>query len=310
MRDVRSELADRLQAAVAAGVDPAFVVLDPGLGFAKEAQHNWRLLGQLDVLQGLGRPLLVGASRKRFLGSLLAGADGTPPPTADRDGATAAVSALASAAGRVVRAGARAGGEPGRRPGRRRVARRRHVSAVPPVFPSDPVDVREVEEVNRALYAAIENGDLDAMGALWAGDDDGDPSVCVHPGWDPVHGRARILRSWALVMAGTPYIQFFLTDVRTRVVGDVAVVSCAENILTAVTSAGGGTADPSEGFAGGQVVATNVFLRTADGWRAVVHHASPVLAGATADADGDDTDGDDTDGDDGGGDRTYGGDGS
>ena len=138
--------------------------------------------------------------------------------------------------------------------------------------------MREVEEVNRALYAAIENGDLDAMGALWAGDDDGDPSVCVHPGWDPVHGRARILRSWALVMAGTPYIQFFLTDVRTRVVGDVAVVSCAENILTAVDLAGGGTADPSEGFAGGQVVATNVFLRTEDGWRAVVHHASPVLA--------------------------------
>jgi dihydropteroate synthase len=99
VRDVRSELADRLQAAVAAGVDPAFVVLDPGLGFAKEAHHNWRLLGQLDVLQGLGRPLLVGASRKRFLGSLLAGTDGAPPPTADRDGATAAVSALASAAG-------------------------------------------------------------------------------------------------------------------------------------------------------------------------------------------------------------------
>jgi dihydropteroate synthase len=99
VRDVRSELAERLQAAVAAGVDPAFVVLDPGLGFAKEAHHNWRLLNQLDVLQGLGRPLLVGASRKRFLGTLLAAPDGTAPPTADRDGATAAVSALAAAAG-------------------------------------------------------------------------------------------------------------------------------------------------------------------------------------------------------------------
>jgi dihydropteroate synthase len=99
VRDVRSELADRLQAAVAAGVDPAFVVLDPGLGFAKEAHHNWRLLSQLDVLQGLGRPLLVGASRKRFLGTLLATPEGMPPPTADRDGATAAVSALAAAAG-------------------------------------------------------------------------------------------------------------------------------------------------------------------------------------------------------------------
>jgi dihydropteroate synthase len=99
VRDVRAELGERLQAAVAAGVDPAFVVLDPGLGFAKEAHHNWRLLNQLDVLAGLGRPLLVGASRKRFLGTLLAEADGMPPPTAERDAATAAVSALAAAAG-------------------------------------------------------------------------------------------------------------------------------------------------------------------------------------------------------------------
>jgi dihydropteroate synthase len=99
VRDVRAELAERLQAAVSAGVDPAFVVLDPGLGFAKEGHHNWRLLAELDVLGGLGRPLLVGASRKRFLGTLLAGPDGEPPPMADRDAATAAVSALAAAAG-------------------------------------------------------------------------------------------------------------------------------------------------------------------------------------------------------------------
>ncbi len=99
VRDVRAELAERLNAAVTAGVDPAFVVLDPGLGFAKEGHHNWRLLAELDVLAGLGRPLLVGASRKRFLGTLLAGPDGEPPPTADRDAATAAVSGLAAAAG-------------------------------------------------------------------------------------------------------------------------------------------------------------------------------------------------------------------
>jgi len=99
VRDVRAELGERLQAAVAAGVDPAFVVVDPGLGFAKEAHHNWRLLARLDVLAGLGRPMLVGASRKRFLGLLLADSDGVPPPTVDRDAATAAVSALAAAAG-------------------------------------------------------------------------------------------------------------------------------------------------------------------------------------------------------------------
>ena len=143
-------------------------------------------------------------------------------------------------------------------------------------------EVTAVEEANRALYVAVENGDLDAMAALWAPDDDANPSVCVHPGWSPVLGRARILRSWALVMAGTPYIQFFLTDVRTRVVGDVAVVSCAENILTAAAA---GVGDTAEGFTGGHVVATNVFRRTEDGWQAIVHHASPVLARGTDDVD-------------------------
>lgn len=99
VRDVRLELAARLEAAVAAGVDPAYVVLDPGLGFAKRPEHNWALLARLDQLAALGRPLLIGASRKRFLGAVLASADGPPPPPQDRDDATAAVSALATAAG-------------------------------------------------------------------------------------------------------------------------------------------------------------------------------------------------------------------
>ncbi|RJK96152.1 dihydropteroate synthase [Vallicoccus soli] len=97
--DVRDELAARLVAVVAAGVEPARVVLDPGLGFAKTAAHNWALLARLGELAALGRPLLVGASRKAFLGALLADPDGTPRPAARRDAATAAVSALAAAAG-------------------------------------------------------------------------------------------------------------------------------------------------------------------------------------------------------------------
>ncbi|WP_374115938.1 dihydropteroate synthase [Kineococcus sp. TRM81007] len=96
--EVEAELARRLDAVAAAGVDPARVVLDPGLGFAKVAEHDWALLAALPRLARLGRPLLVGASRKRFLGALLAG-DGPVPPPAARDDATAAVSALAAAAG-------------------------------------------------------------------------------------------------------------------------------------------------------------------------------------------------------------------
>ena len=97
--EVRSELVARVDAAVLAGVDPGRLVLDPGLGFAKTAAHNWALLRRLDVLTALGFPVLVGASRKRFLGELLADDDGTPRPLSGRDQATAAVSALAARAG-------------------------------------------------------------------------------------------------------------------------------------------------------------------------------------------------------------------
>jgi dihydropteroate synthase len=97
--EVRQELVARADHAVMAGVDPDLIVLDPGLGFAKTASHNWALLRRLDVLVALGFPVLVGASRKRFLGDLLADADGSPRPPSGRDGATAAVSALAAVAG-------------------------------------------------------------------------------------------------------------------------------------------------------------------------------------------------------------------
>ena len=97
--DVRDELAHRLDELVAAGARPEQVVLDPGLGFAKPGTDNWPLLAHLDVLRALGRPVLIGASRKRFLGHLLAGADGTPAPPAARDAATAAVTALSALGG-------------------------------------------------------------------------------------------------------------------------------------------------------------------------------------------------------------------
>lgn len=93
--EVRAELLACVDAAVAAGVDRSKLIIDPGLGFAKTAQHNWALLRALPELAATGHPVLVGASRKRFLGSLLAGADGTPRPPGGRETATAVVSALA-----------------------------------------------------------------------------------------------------------------------------------------------------------------------------------------------------------------------
>lgn len=99
VREVREELALRLAAAVDAGIPTDRVILDPGLGFAKEAEHNWMLLRDLDQLASLGRPLLIGASRKRFLGSLLPSEQGEPRPVDQRDAATDAVSAIAAAQG-------------------------------------------------------------------------------------------------------------------------------------------------------------------------------------------------------------------
>ncbi|MCV7427000.1 dihydropteroate synthase [Mycobacterium montefiorense] len=94
--EVRSELLASVDAAVAAGVDPAKLVIDPGLGFAKTGQHNWALLHALPELVATGVPVLLGASRKRFLGTLLAGPDSSPRPPDGRETATAVISALAA----------------------------------------------------------------------------------------------------------------------------------------------------------------------------------------------------------------------
>ncbi|MYT38933.1 dihydropteroate synthase [Streptomyces sp. SID8356] len=97
--EVLAELRQRMDAVVAGGLDPDRVVIDPGLGFAKLAPHDLALVARLEELHALGRPLLVAASRKRFLGHVLAGPGAAPPPARERDAATAAVSALAARAG-------------------------------------------------------------------------------------------------------------------------------------------------------------------------------------------------------------------
>ncbi|MEU6139902.1 dihydropteroate synthase [Streptomyces sp. NPDC047081] len=97
--EVVDELHARVEAVLAGGVAPDRIVVDPGLGFSKDAEHDLVLLAHLDRLLALGHPLLVAASRKRFLGRVLAGPEGAPPPARERDAATAAVSALAAHAG-------------------------------------------------------------------------------------------------------------------------------------------------------------------------------------------------------------------
>ncbi|MDT0269532.1 nuclear transport factor 2 family protein [Streptomyces sp. DSM 44915] len=132
-------------------------------------------------------------------------------------------------------------------------------------------DIEAVEAANTALYEAIERGDLAALTERWLADD----ISVVHPGWPVINGRAEVLRSYALIMANTDYIQFFLTDVEVSVLGDTALVTCTENILSGGPAETEGEVGP---LVGGLVVATNVFRRAEDGqWLVWSHHGSPVL---------------------------------
>ncbi|MEJ7743896.1 MAG: nuclear transport factor 2 family protein [Nocardioidaceae bacterium] len=151
--------------------------------------------------------------------------------------------------------------------------------AEPEGRPNEQSDLDEVLAVHADFYAAFEGADFDAMQAVWA-DDDG--VVCVHPVAPPIRGRSDVMRSWLALMANAHYIQFFLTDVEASVVGDIASVSCTENVLSAAADT------PVGVFAGGIATATNVLRRTPDGWRLWIHHASPVIS--VADADDDDLD--------------------
>ena len=101
--EVVTELAGVRDKLYAAGVAPEQIIVDPGLGFSKNEGQNWELLRRLDVLQAMGHKVLVAASRKRFLGSLLTVAGKAAPPV-ERDAATAAVtpSAPSAAPGRCA----------------------------------------------------------------------------------------------------------------------------------------------------------------------------------------------------------------
>ncbi|MFD0146907.1 MULTISPECIES: nuclear transport factor 2 family protein [unclassified Streptomyces] len=134
-------------------------------------------------------------------------------------------------------------------------------------------DTAAVEAANTAFYEAMERGDFEEISTLWL-DDGATPISCVHPGWPVLSGRGEVLRSYALIMANTEYIQFFLTDVKVSLGGDVAVVTCTENILSGGPAEDGAELGP---LVGQLVVATNVFRRTFEGWKIWSHHGSPVL---------------------------------
>jgi ketosteroid isomerase-like protein len=119
-----------------------------------------------------------------------------------------------------------------------------------------------VRSANRAFYDAFEARDLDAMSDVW---DHLDDVACTHPGWQRLDGWGAVAASFMALFQGPQPIQFILTNETVRIVEDVAWVLTDENILG---DDGGVTAS-----------ALNIFTRTGDGWKMVVHHSSQVLTG-------------------------------
>ena len=113
---------------------------------------------------------------------------------------------------------------------------------------------------NAAFYAAFEGRDLDAMSDVW---EHTDRTTCVHPGWPVLQGWASVAASWFALFDGPQRLQFIVTDERVQVQGDVAWVTCNENLL--------------EGAGTSTVAATNVFVRAGERWRMVHHHGSGVV---------------------------------
>ncbi len=130
---------------------------------------------------------------------------------------------------------------------------------------------RAVADANAAFYSAFETRDLDAMADVW---ERTDRATVTHPGWPTLRGWPKVVASWDAIFAGTPWIQFVLTDVQVEVDGDSAWVTLDENILQTA----GVTREDDVPLDAARVAATNVFARADGRWRMVVHHGSPVAA--------------------------------
>jgi ketosteroid isomerase-like protein len=126
--------------------------------------------------------------------------------------------------------------------------------------PADDPDEQAVRSANAAFYAAFEGRDLDAMSDVW---EHTDRVGCVHPGWPVLRGWASVAASWFALFDGPQRLQFIVTDEQVHVAGDVAWVTCNENLLESATTS--------------TVAATNVFVRSDGRWRLVHHHGSGVV---------------------------------
>jgi uncharacterized protein (TIGR02246 family) len=129
-------------------------------------------------------------------------------------------------------------------------------------------DEGAVRAANESFYAALETLDLARMSAVWLNDE----SVrCIHPGSDVILGWTAVRASWERIFSNSGWMRVTPTSVEIRRAGDVAVVFCAENI----------TAKQDGDVRVAVALATNVYQKTAEGWRMIHHHASPAPVNVT-----------------------------
>ena len=124
-------------------------------------------------------------------------------------------------------------------------------------------DKEAVERANSAFYDAFQAMDNDAMAECWARREQ---DICIHPGWEVIWGWEAIQSSWDAIFENSGYMRFELSDLAIACLGDVARLTCLENIYSVV----------EEATTHAQVAATNLFVRTDEGWRMILHHGSPV----------------------------------
>lgn len=124
-------------------------------------------------------------------------------------------------------------------------------------------DSVEVEKINSRFYEAFESLSIEKMEAVWS---HGDNTVCVHPGWDLFTGWLAIRESWVRIFQNTEAIKFVITNTKIRIVNDIAIVVCLENIESVI--------DRQNVKFG--VLATNIFQRYNNKWLMIHHHGSTV----------------------------------
>ena len=124
-------------------------------------------------------------------------------------------------------------------------------------------EIHEIAQANRAFYHAFETLKIEEMEKVWAKDAD---IQCGHPGWRMLRGWGPVMQSWRRIFENTPSMQFTLTDVKIEICGAVGWVTLYENLNSSIEGQNYSAA----------ILTTNIFQKTEEGWRMILHHGSSV----------------------------------